>query len=277
MSDTPRRFDLSLDIAAAPEDVWRALTQAGELTRWFPLNAEVTPGRGGSVFWSWGEAWPWRLGIEEWEPGRRLLLHQAPDAYQQFDGEGRPLPHSPRPSAPIALEFTLERQGAGTRLRVVHSGFGPGAEWDDEFDGISHGWPFELRGLRLYLERHRGRDRQAAMVRRSTVLSIPEAWARLTGPDGYALRPAAPAEGDTFEAGPRGGARYAGRVELLLPRRELFGVVPELGDAQLRLSTHRAAGQTGVLAWLAAWGAPRPEVARFEAEAEKVLSALFTS
>lgn len=33
--------------------VWRALTEAEELTRWFPLQARVTPGEGGEIWMSW--------------------------------------------------------------------------------------------------------------------------------------------------------------------------------------------------------------------------------
>lgn len=271
---TERRFEHALDIEATPEDVWRALTEAAELTRWFPLDAEVTPGRGGAVFWSWGEAWPWRLRIADWQPGRRLLLHHLPADYAQYDADGRPLPQSPVPTQPIAVEFTLEKDGTRTHLRIVHSGFGPGAEWDDEFDGISHGWPIELRGLRLYLERHRGRDRHASMARASTALSTSEAWARLAGADGFALQPPAPQPDASFAAQLE-GTRFQGSVALLIPGRELFGIVPALGDAQFRLSTHRAAGRTGVLAWLATWGQEPAELKRFQRDAEEVLVRLF--
>jgi uncharacterized protein YndB with AHSA1/START domain len=40
---------MSIDINATPENVWRALTGAGELMRWFPLQARVTPGTGGQT------------------------------------------------------------------------------------------------------------------------------------------------------------------------------------------------------------------------------------
>jgi uncharacterized protein YndB with AHSA1/START domain len=33
-----RTFTMALDIDASPEDVWRALTDAGELVRWFPCR-----------------------------------------------------------------------------------------------------------------------------------------------------------------------------------------------------------------------------------------------
>jgi hypothetical protein len=41
-------------------------------------------------------------------------------------------------------------------LRVVHAGFGIGAEWDEEYDGTVRGWRYKLRGLRHYLSRHGG-------------------------------------------------------------------------------------------------------------------------
>ena len=56
-TDTKRRsFSMSIDIDATPEEVWRALTDAGELMRWFPLQARVTPGKGGSRVLGMGRA-----------------------------------------------------------------------------------------------------------------------------------------------------------------------------------------------------------------------------
>jgi uncharacterized protein YndB with AHSA1/START domain len=45
-----RTIEMSLEIAASPEAVWRALTDAKELARWFPLNADIEPrvGQGNS-------------------------------------------------------------------------------------------------------------------------------------------------------------------------------------------------------------------------------------
>ena len=47
--DTKRAFELALDIDASADEVWRALTEAEELMRWFPLEAQVAPGNGGSM------------------------------------------------------------------------------------------------------------------------------------------------------------------------------------------------------------------------------------
>ena len=73
-----RSFSMSIDIDATPEEVWRALTDAGELMRWFPLQARVTPGKGGSVFWGWDEHWAWESQIDAWEPERRLQPCREP-------------------------------------------------------------------------------------------------------------------------------------------------------------------------------------------------------
>ena len=42
-----------IELHASPEAVWKALTDAAELVRWFPLEARVEPGEGGSIFMSW--------------------------------------------------------------------------------------------------------------------------------------------------------------------------------------------------------------------------------
>lgn len=39
----------TVEIEAPIERVWRALTEAAELERWFPLEARVEPGEGGSI------------------------------------------------------------------------------------------------------------------------------------------------------------------------------------------------------------------------------------
>ena len=77
MTEQQRAFEMSLDLAATPAEVWRALTEAEELVRWFPLQARVTPGAGGTMFWSWGDTGDWETRIDAWEPGR-LLLESIP-------------------------------------------------------------------------------------------------------------------------------------------------------------------------------------------------------
>lgn len=248
-----RTFTMALDIDASPEDVWRALTDAGELVRWFPLQARVTPGEGGSMFWGWDDRWAWESAIETWQPGERLTLVENRPA---FDAQGAPLPTA---ATRMAMEFTLETDAGKTRLRIVHSGFGAGADWDDELDSVSAGWQFELRSLRHYLERHRGRDRIHAFAQRISSLSPAAIWSRLFGDDGLRLdqpleRVNSPArEGTPCTLRVAGSHTLTGRIAWHNPGHDLFIIVDALDDGVLRWSTWRAAGETGVQMWIASY------------------------
>ena len=273
-AEQTRAFRMSLDLDATPEEVWRALTEAEELVRWFPTGARVTPGEGGTMLWSWGQGEDWVSRIDAWEPGKLLRLVQE-DA-RPYDTQGNPLPPGEVEAARIAIEFTLETTQGKTRLRLVHSGFGHGTAWDAEVDGISEGWQAELRSLRHYLRRHRGQDRKAARGLVDTSVSRESAWDRLTGPGGYRLSPASPKEGEGFEVVTPGGRRYTGTVELNLPGQTLAGTVRELDDGWFRLLTWRdARGHTGVWAWLATYTDDDRAVREFGEEAQTTLERLF--
>jgi uncharacterized protein YndB with AHSA1/START domain len=242
-----RRFDMTLDINATPEDVWRALTDAGELMRWFPLQARVKPGKGGSIFWGWDEHWAWESQIDTWEPSRRLRLVENRPA---FDANGQPLPE---PAHQLAMEFTLETHAGRTRLRLVHSGFGKGASWDDELDSISAGWQFELRGLKHYLERHRGRDRHYAFAQKVTSLDRNAVWDRLLSPAAFDVISGTLAQGERCVIKASTGDELSGVIAWHKPGADVFMIVSDLDDGVFRISTWRAADQTGVQVWMTSW------------------------
>lgn len=273
--DSPARaFEMSLDLAASPEEVWRALTVAEELVRWFPVDARVTPGAGGSMVWSWGENWDWSTRIEAWEPGRLLRLVQE-DA-RPYDAEGRPVAEGRAAPARIAIEFTLESHQGKTRLRLVHSGFGSGAAWDDEVEGITEGWQAELASLRHYLERHPGRDRSFRVAWLATTLSRAQAWARLVGPGGFQFSPPDVKAGQAYDVLLPGGERLSGTVALHLPRQTLAGTVRELDDGWFRILTWAApGGGTGVWAGIATYQADGTGVDQFKQRAADALRRLF--
>jgi len=275
MTEEKRAFEMTIDIEASVDDVWRALTEAKELVRWFPLEARVTPGQGGSMFWSWGEAWAGEMRIDAWDPP--WLLRLVEDGYRPFDAEGRPLSAGQVEPTQIALEFTLETREGKTRLRLVHSGFGRGANWDDEFEGISTGWQFELRSLRHYLRRHRGRDRHAGWARIATTEPPAAVWARLLSPEGFPVNGASLEAGRPYALKAATGDHFTGTVELYLPPWDFFGTVRELNDGVFRLSTHRAAGQTGVTIWLATYTPDTARVEAFGTRAQELLQRLFAT
>ncbi|HEY7636931.1 MAG TPA: SRPBCC domain-containing protein [Gemmatimonadales bacterium] len=269
-----RAFQMSLDIGASPEAVWRALTEAGELVRWFPPSARVTPGPGGSMVWSWGEGGDWETRIDAWEPGRLLRLVQE-DA-RPYDTEGRQLPPGEVEPARLAMEFTLETHQGKTRLRLVHSGFGQGAAWDHELEGISEGWQAELRSLRHYLQRHRGRDRHFGRAWLTTTIPRAVAWDRLLGPGGFRVSPTDLVEGGPYEVTTPGGQRFTGTVELSLPRQTLAGTVRELDDGWFRLLTWTdGKGKTGVWAWAACYTKDDQRVRDFRDQGQQALERLF--
>lgn len=242
---------MEVDLEAALEDAWRALTDARELTRWFPLAAKVDGRPGGTMVWDWGEKFHWATRIEVWEPPRRLRLVQ--DVERPHDVGGKPLTDGSIASSSIAMEFTLETHRGKTRLRLVHSGFGEGAAWDDELEGVRNGWAFELRGLGHYLARHRGKNRYVGWGNGSSRASHSAVWQRLLGPGGYEIDEAALTAGQPFAVRTPDGTRLTGIVRLHHPVREFVGTVQELDDGVLRLATWSGGGAVGVSLWVATW------------------------
>lgn len=234
MSDDTRDFELSIEIDAPPEEVWRALTEARELERWFPLKAAVEPRQGGRYFISWENQWQDEGRILIFEPNRHLRT--------TWSGEG------PHRAAQLAVDHHLEGRGGRTVLRLVHSGFGRDASWDDEFDGISLGWNFELRSLRHYLEHHRGRDRRVVYLLRRTGLVAAESWETVLSGLGAEV-PDGLAEGDAYSLAVGGGERFSGRVVHAFPPHQFAGTVAELDEALFRIETYRDT----VTLWLATW------------------------
>ena len=140
MPQETRRLEFAIAIQTTPEEVWRALTEGDEITRWFAPEARVTPGLGGTIFLSWGPGMEGEAPITEWKPGRRF-------AWTERAGT----------DSPRVIEFTIEAvDGSATILRLVQSGFGLDASFDGEYDSTSGGWQSFLQLLRLDLEAHRG-------------------------------------------------------------------------------------------------------------------------
>jgi uncharacterized protein YndB with AHSA1/START domain len=265
----PRAFEMSIELDAPVETVWKVLTDAEELTKWFPTNAAVDPRPGGAFTISWDGDWEWSTTITDWEPLERLRMVDRQS--RPFDAEGRPIADA----APVelVLDFTLEARGSRTRLRLVQSGFGHGANWDDEIDGITWGWNTELRVLRHYLDRHRGRARQVAWARATSDLPFDRVWPLLTSSAGVI------GSGDV--AWLHGGDRCAfslttgdpveGRVVFAHPGRQLLVSAENLGDALFRLSLDRAAGRSMVQVWLSTWAGSRADAQGFQTRAQAAI------
>lgn len=196
MSHQPstRTIETEIAIEATPERVWKALTDAVELTRWFPLEAGVEPGEGGKILLSWGANMEGLSRIRVWEPHRHLQTSwMEPTERMKASGKDAPAGSTANlaaggewPGDKLIVDYFLEAEGGKTVLRLVHSGFSADARWDNEFDSHRRGWNYELRSLRHYLERHAGRQRKMVWLRAPLQVSAEVAWNRLIGPEGLA-------------------------------------------------------------------------------------------
>ena len=236
-------------VIAAPVDaVWKALTDAEELTRWFPPVARVEPGIGGSVVRVWQSGETIEDRIEQWEPNSHLRTVGLTSAWKG-----------------ITTDYHLTTAGGSTVLRVVSSGFSADADWDSLYEAFGGGWDFELRGLRHYLENHRGLPRVIALARATRPSTAAVAWSRLMEAKGWAgptgLRDVAP--GTRYAARPAGDD-ISGVVQLWQPPHQFAATVDQFNNAYLRVDT-RCLGDTGTpWIWLSAYGVSPESVQRIE-------------
>ncbi|MCA8955669.1 MAG: SRPBCC domain-containing protein [Planctomycetes bacterium] len=263
--DPTREYRTELDIDAPRDAVWQAISTAAELRRWFAPIAQTDQAPGGSIVWEWPGHHRWEQTIEVLEPGTRLKTRYDSAAP---DGRGGKLP--------LFIDFVLEGEGGSTTLRLVQSGFGPGAEFDQEYDGISRGWPVELRSLRLYLERHRGVDRQLAWSTFDLDWDPSEAWARLTGPEGLGVGANVQScrEGEPFRFVTGDGDVLAGHALRCHPR-EFSADLESHGHAFFRMSAERWGGLTHVWIWLGAYRQDAAALAALQQRWDAMLQRLF--
>jgi uncharacterized protein YndB with AHSA1/START domain len=257
VSKPNRAAEITLTFDASIEDVWQALTDARELTRWFPLKADVQSAVGGAVAWRWDNHFAMVSRIDGWQPPRLLRLVQERESPHAASGT----PLADESPARVVIEFTLDTLHGQTRLRLVHSGFGSGAAWDDELEGVTNGWNYELRGLAHYLAHHQGLDRHFGWAWTTTSRAPADVWEALTGEGGMALPRSSRDAGSPFSLTTPDGATLSGVSQLHVPEREWFGTAAELDNGIVRLSTWNGGGRTGVTAWFATWSPDRAVLA----------------
>jgi uncharacterized protein YndB with AHSA1/START domain len=138
----PDRIERTVELAHPPSKVWAALTTAEGLGAWFGDEAtiDLRPGGVGRLRWTGGFSVDMRVERVE-EPtvfGFTWQIYGLPA-------------DDPRRTY---VEFTLEPVGAGTRLRVVESGFAqlPEDAYRKAYDANTQGWASELSELVDYLD-----------------------------------------------------------------------------------------------------------------------------
>jgi uncharacterized protein YndB with AHSA1/START domain len=137
-------------IAAPVERVWAVLTQAEHVGRWFgDAGAEIDLRPGGEMVVRWAEYGVGRMRVVDVEPPRRFSYRWAP--VREHWGE------EPAEGTATLVEFTLDPDGDGTRLRVVESGFEALDASDEQrrrsLDENTEGWEQQLDSVREYAGR----------------------------------------------------------------------------------------------------------------------------
>lgn len=123
----------TVEFDAAPERVWRAITDPDELASWFPDRVEGDVSLNGDGKWIWENHGAYAVRFEVMDPPRRLVWRWARDPETALaDG------------VTTLVEWDLEpRDGGGTTLRLRETGFARPEDRQDN-DG---GWDAELAEL----------------------------------------------------------------------------------------------------------------------------------
>jgi uncharacterized protein YndB with AHSA1/START domain len=137
------RIEQEILIEAPPEVVWELVTDPEHVGVWFGDAAEIDLRPGGDAALTWEGHGTFLARLERVEPPRFFSFRWA-----------RPKGTPPAEGNSTLVEFSLNAEGDGTRLRVVESGFAALAVPEDEraqrFADNAEGWNIELGHLRDY-------------------------------------------------------------------------------------------------------------------------------
>ena len=111
MDGQPTRIERELHIEAPPELVFRYLTDSDKLVQWMGRNATAEARPGGAL----------RIDYNGFDIMRGNFVEVVPSTRVVFTWGWETLGDAMRPGA-STVEFDLSHDGAGTRLKMVHSG-----------------------------------------------------------------------------------------------------------------------------------------------------------
>ena len=141
----PDRIERTVRLAHPPQAVWAALTTAEGLGSWFGDEATIDLRPGGLARMRWSDGTTVDMRVEHvQEP---VVFAYTWQLLEVPSGDPRR----------TYVEFTLEPDGAGTRLTVVETGFAqlPDDAYRKAFDGHTQGWASERGELADHLDANR--------------------------------------------------------------------------------------------------------------------------
>jgi uncharacterized protein YndB with AHSA1/START domain len=259
MEARTRAIEHRIEIAASPDAVWRALTEADQLASWFPVDARVTPGAGGSIWVSWAGAATYETRIRIWEPSKRLQLVE-----KDVDiPAGQPVA--------VAQDFYIEGKGGTTVLRFVHSGFSPDAQWDEMFEMMQSGWRYFFFHLKHYLEHHAPTRRRMVFAR----VPVPRAssaddWQSVLR--GLGIDPDA-AEGDAYTL-TLGDERLSGTIVQRKRPYHFAGTLPDVNDGLLFIEFEPGQKKWHLGFWLSTYDVEDARVQELQAKVDAAIPAV---
>lgn len=142
----PDAISREIDIDAPRDVVWGIVTEARHLAGWFSDEAEIDLRPGGAMLLTWHGHGAYRARVETVEPPGTFAFR-----WILRDGE------EPAEGSSTLVVMTLTPTEAGTRLKVVESGFSD-LSWSEHerarYAGQNaRGWIRELDELRAYAAR----------------------------------------------------------------------------------------------------------------------------
>ncbi len=132
-----RVVEHAVELGADRERVWRALTEPGDIARWFPDRADLEVAPGAEGWFVWHEYGRKAVRFDAVEPGRRLVWHWSLESETPV-GDG----------VTTRVEWTLRSHHQGrTILRVRETEFAT----DEHRQSNVAGWRAELEELIEFL------------------------------------------------------------------------------------------------------------------------------
>ena len=245
-----RSITVEREVPGTPDDVWEAIATGPGISSWFyPTDVEQRPG--GVLTYHTGSQMDVPAKVTVWDPPRR------------FRHEGRDCgPDGP----PTATEWTITpRSGGRCVVRIVHSLFASGKDWDDQLENFEAGWPAALSILRLYLAHFGGQ--RASILRAMAPFdgSAGDAWKALVS----ALGAGRLAPGDPWSFSAPDASALKGDFVESAGRRQPYAVfrLREPAPGIAIASAYKVAEQATVTLEIYFYGEGAPEVATRDAVA----------
>src|SRR5688572_15610590 len=142
MSNNHSFVQQTVTVKSSAESIFKALTQADELMRWFPTRAESDPRPGGKFKFTWEFANANENGSQQGEyvevvPNKKLSYTWTAES---------------APPIPTLVTFHLVEADGQTTVEMDHSSTQDGADHGKLHDMHANQWGFFLMNLKSYLE-----------------------------------------------------------------------------------------------------------------------------